>query len=87
MLVFCLAAMPRYFFDLRNDPDARDDEGRELPDLAAARETALEAARDMACADIRNGELNLNHAIDVTDAQGATLFTITFRDAFDIKGI
>jgi hypothetical protein len=78
--------MPRYFFNLRNDPDAMDYEGRELLDLAAARACALEAAREMACADIRNGWLYLDHSIDVTDDQGTALFTLTFGESFDIKG-
>jgi hypothetical protein len=78
--------MPRYFFNLRNAPDAMDDEGRELPDLATAQKVALEAAREIAGADIKYGRLNLDHAIDVTDAQGAALFTIAFREAFDIEG-
>jgi len=43
--------MPRYYFNLRHRPGpeglAVDPEGEELPDLDAARERALEAARDM----------------------------------------
>ncbi|MHC2017779.1 DUF6894 family protein [Methylobacterium sp. CM6247] len=42
--------MPRYYFNLRHRPGpaglAVDQEGEELPDLNAAREYALEAARD-----------------------------------------
>ena len=42
--------MPRYYFNLRHRPGpaglAVDPEGEEFPDLAAARERALSAARD-----------------------------------------
>jgi len=42
--------MPRYYFNLRHRPGpaglAVDPEGEELPDLNAARERALNAARD-----------------------------------------
>ena len=42
--------MPRYYFNLRHRPGpaglAVDHEGEELPDLNAARERALEEARD-----------------------------------------
>jgi hypothetical protein len=62
-------------------------EGQECIDLAAARECALEAAREMVCADVKHGWLNLDHSIEVTDAQGMKLFAITYRDAFDIKGM
>lgn len=43
--------MPRYYFNIRYRPElaglAVDPEGEDLPDLDAARERALEAARDM----------------------------------------
>ena len=77
--------MPRYLFHLHSDPNAMDEEGRELPDVAAAREYAMEAARDMVCADIKQGWLNLDHSIEVVDDQGMPLFTITFREAFEIR--
>jgi hypothetical protein len=42
--------MPRYYFNLRHRPGpaglAVDLEGEEFPDLSAARERALDAARD-----------------------------------------
>lgn len=78
--------MPRYRFHVRDDLHTDDAEGAELPDLESARETAMEAARELVCADIKNGWLNLDHSIEVTDDEGATLFTVTFREAFEIKG-
>jgi len=43
--------MPRYYFNLRHRPGpeglAVDPDGEDLPDLNAARERALEAARDL----------------------------------------
>jgi hypothetical protein len=44
--------MPRYFFDLHNDMDVRDDEGVELPNLNAALLHALHEARTMIQASI-----------------------------------
>jgi uncharacterized protein YxjI len=78
------AFMPRYFFNLRGDEDVPDGEGTELADPIAAREFAFENAREIVCADIKRGWLHLDHAIDVVDDQGRELFTITFRDAFDV---
>lgn len=77
--------MPRYFFNIRNDADVDDPEGAELPDEAAAREMALDSARDLACAHIHeHGGVNLDHRIDVADEGGTLLFSVTFRDAFTI---
>jgi hypothetical protein len=85
MLIERLAVMPRYYFHVRNDVNAEDEEGLELPDLAAARETAVEAARDMCCADIKQGWLNLDSRVDVTDEQGETLLSVTFGQAFEVR--
>lgn len=81
------AVMPRYYFHLRNEFDAEDEEGLELPDLAAARLSAMEAARELCCADIKQGWLNLDYRIDVANEQGDLVLTVTFREAFDIKGM
>jgi hypothetical protein len=78
--------MPRYFFHLHNDEISVDEEGRELADLAAARATALEAARGLAGEAVSKGEVNLDDHIDIADADGAILYTLTFREAFTIKG-
>ena len=78
--------MPRYFFHIRNSKHVDDEEGRQLPDLDAAREFALEGARDLVCADIRKGWLNLDHFMEVADDTGAVLLRLTFREAFQIEG-
>lgn len=78
--------MPRYFFHIRNSEHVDDAEGRELPDLEAAREHALEGARDLVCEDIRKGWLNLDHYVEVADEAGVVLLRLTFRDAFRIQG-
>lgn len=78
--------MPRYYFHLRNDEIVDDEEGRELPDIAAARECAIEAARELTCASIHRGRLNLDHYIEVVDAEGEPLFRVAFREAFIAGG-
>ena len=78
--------MPCYFFNIRNDLDADDPEGTELPDGAAARKHALGAARDLVCASIHErGGVNLDHRIEVADGQGTVLFSVTFRESFTIS--
>lgn len=78
--------VPRYFFDLHNDFDAIDPEGKEIADLAAAKAAALVEAREMIQASIsENGKVNLRHHIDVRDESGAILFVMHFEDAVTIK--
>ena len=77
--------MPRYFFHVYDDVIAKDEEGAELPNLAAARLNALVGARDLIAEQVRHGYIVLSHWIDVVDEQGEAVLTIAFRDAIDIK--
>ena len=78
--------MPRFFFHLHNDIDARDDEGRELSDLAAAHRAAEEDARQMAAESVRLGRLDRSHFIEVAGETGDCLFRVTFGDVVSILG-
>jgi hypothetical protein len=77
--------MPRYFFHIYNHDITMDEEGRELPDIEAARELALDSARDLVCDSVHLGHLNLDHRIEVADEGGETLIVLTFREAFTIS--
>ena len=77
--------MPRYFFHVYDDIIAEDEEGVELPNLAAARLKALIGARDLIAEQVRRGYFVLSHWIDVVDEQGEPVLTLTFKDAVDIK--
>jgi hypothetical protein len=77
--------MPRYFFHIYNHDVTMDEEGQELPDIEAARELALDSARDLVCDSVHLGHLNLDHRIEVEDEQGETLIVLTFREAFTIS--
>ena len=78
--------MPRYFFDLYNDMDAPDDEGRELPDVDAVVAEAVKEARAMIKASIdETGRIDLRHHIDVRDECGNSVFVIHFEDAVTVQ--
>jgi hypothetical protein len=78
--------VPRYFFHLRNDLDVPDAEGKDLPDLDAARAQALAFAVDMAAASaLEHRKINLHHCIQVEDETGRVLHTILFGDAIAIE--
>ena len=78
--------MPRYYFHLHNDVDALDEDGSEHRDAKAAMAYAVGAARELICEDVKKGRLNLNHRIEVTDDRGEQVFTLTFRQAFELIG-
>jgi hypothetical protein len=79
--------VPFFYFHLHNDVDARDEEGKDLPNLEAARQLALHQARFTLAENIKDsGRLNLDHRIDIEDKQGDVLSTVHFRDVVTITG-
>lgn len=79
--------MPRYYFHIYNDLVALDEEGRELPNIAAAREEAIKGARGLMAEELeQSGRMRLQHRIEVADEQGRVLLTIPFKELVDIEG-
>jgi hypothetical protein len=74
-----------YRFHVINDIDVPDQEGVELNNLALAHLKAIDAARDLASAAVRQGRLDLKHRIDVEDECGKVLLTVTFADAIEVS--
>jgi hypothetical protein len=79
-----IAFVPRYFFDLHNDIDVTDGEGKELSGLAEAQRIALDEAREMIAASVETGEVNLNHFIQVRDEAGEMIQRLSFGQAVTI---
>lgn len=78
--------MPRYYFHLLNDMDVPDHEGVELPDLAAARRTAIEQALGMIGEEAKTqARIVLSHRIDIEDEDGRVLDTVVFRDIIGVE--
>ena len=77
--------MPRYYFHLLNDVDVPDEEGKELPDLEAAREQARFNVRFTAGETLKEeGRISLGHRIEIEDAGGTVLDTVYFGDVLQI---
>ena len=76
--------MPRYFFHIHNHIETHDDVGLELPDLQAARAMALRAARAMMAENLIDGQLWLDHWIEVEDEAHQQVLAIRFREAVEI---
>jgi hypothetical protein len=77
--------MPRFYFHLQNQVDARDEEGREVADLeeatAAARSDILSILSD----DVSRGRIDLRGRIDIADETGTILRTVAFADAVQLR--
>lgn len=63
------------------DPEGRisDEEGSELPDIAAARDEARATARDLAMDDLRGGRTVTDRRIEIT-AGGPVIEILTVHD-------
>lgn len=78
--------MPRYYFHIKSDVDfVEDPEGIELAGDAEAREEAIDAAREMLAERVRRGEVVDGYVIDVHDAAGTKVFTLSFRDVLRLE--
>src|SRR4051794_5237021 len=75
--------MPRYFFDVwRDDEEEQDEEGSDLPDLAAVKAELFEAVAELAKEDIRARPAERRALlIKVRDANGRDLFQAQFQFA------
>jgi hypothetical protein len=74
--------MPRYYFDLRDDIDVDDPEGRFLPDVDCALVHAKREAREMIGACVAAGrQVDLHHSIQVRDEDGEVKVVVHFSEA------
>jgi hypothetical protein len=78
------AAMPRYYFDIRDDDTTIDSEGMEFADAHAAIAFAYKAARDIAAESAVAGKLVTEHRIEIVDADRQLIDTVTFGEAVGI---
>jgi hypothetical protein len=78
--------VPRFYFHLLNDVDAPDEEGKEFPDLEAAREHARRNIRFTAAESLKEqGRVVLSHRIQIEDGGGNVLDTVFFSDVLNIE--
>ena len=77
--------MPRYRFHVFNDEQTMDGDGKDLPDLEAARAFAIEGARGIMADELQaKGRINLNHWIEIEDEDG-DMTVVTFGDAVTVQ--
>jgi len=69
--------MPRYFFHiLSGGVTVEDEEGMELPDMAAARQEAVASGRDLALSADRDGFGKETRSVRIVDAAGTVLGSV-----------
>lgn len=74
--------MQRYFFHVIGGSRIyRDDEGVKLSDLEAARDYALQDARDLVCQSPEDVQYPADWTIQVCDQTGQELLAVPFSDA------
>ncbi len=74
--------MPCFFLHQRRDGTLIEDpDGSRVPNLGAARQEALAAARDLWADAILNGEDLTDHQFVITDERGAHVLIVPFIDA------
>ena len=76
--------MPLFRFHIYNDTETIDYEGKQFPDLSAARQYAIEGARDLMCAGVKKGEVRLSDWIEIED-EHSDITVIPFREALNIR--
>jgi hypothetical protein len=74
--------MARFYFHVRTgDHFGRDPEGCDLPDLAAARNEALQSAREIPSGAIKQFEPDLFDCFVIADESGRELATVSLKEA------
>jgi hypothetical protein len=79
-----LCGMARYYFHLFDDMVTLDEEGVDLPDIAAARSNAITTIRGLICGDVQSGRLDLRHRVEVTNDK-ERLFTVSYGEALELR--
>lgn len=77
--------MPHYYFHLYNSLVAIDEEGQDLPGLDEAKDFAVKGARELASEEVLRGAINFSHRIDIADAAGTVVATVTYADAVKLE--
>ena len=76
--------MPRLYFHLFSTAGfVADEEGREVPDLAKAREVAVNGIRSLVADDAKGGLLDLRGRIEICDVTRKVLAVVRFAEAVE----
>jgi hypothetical protein len=72
--------MVRYYFHVRKRGQlTRDEEGIDLPDISAAKQEALQGARELLAEAIKTGRPSVPDALVITDEAGHEVDTVPLQ--------
>jgi hypothetical protein len=75
--------MPRFFFHIRDGSSLIEDKkGADLPDLHAAHQEAVRAARCMIADLSEIGDTKDGQSFEICDAHGMTVDVVAFKEAY-----
>lgn len=78
--------MPTFFFNLRDGNSLiKDLEGEDFETIAAARQVAVFSAREILAELVRQGNEVDGQSIDILDATGAVVATVSLMDELHLK--
>jgi hypothetical protein len=78
--------MPLYFLHVFNRTGcSRDDEGLELPDVAAARVAAVEGIRSILRDEVAHGMIDFEGRVEIVDDAGTLVATVSYAEAVDLR--
>ena len=78
--------MPKFYFHLRQGKDLIEDpEGVELPDVAAAHEEAIGAAREIMADRVKVGKVVNGEEFVICGEAGQPIATIPFKAALHLE--
>ena len=78
--------MPRFYMHVCNgDGFTEYEDGRDLPDIDAARQMAIDGLRGILSDEMKAGQLNMASFIEIEDAGRALVMTVTFAEAVSVS--
>ncbi len=78
--------MPHFYLHLCNGQGlVEDEEGRDYPDLEAARAEAVDGLRSIMAGEVRGGALNIAAFIEIEDEKRQHVATVHFAEAVIIS--
>jgi hypothetical protein len=78
--------MPVFLFHVYGNSISMDEEGREFPDISAARDEAVKDVRELIAHQVlRDGTIRLHHRIDIADENGRVIETVAFSDVLRVE--
>jgi hypothetical protein len=78
--------MPHYYFHVTNSTGfVKDEEGRELSSIEAARREGVSDIRSILSEEVKLGRLDLRGHIEITNEEGTVVSLLPFEDAIKLS--